>query len=62
MRYHLRCVCNAETYVRGDYESDTNATNLDDSKVWEWEGGEPDCLHDDFEIVGCENEDDWDID
>jgi hypothetical protein len=38
MNYHVRCLnCGATWWCRGDYESDTNATVLDDSKVHEGE-------------------------
>jgi hypothetical protein len=38
MNYHVRCVtCGAEWWCRGDYEPDTNFTNLDDSVLHEGE-------------------------
>ena len=41
MNYHVRCtICGAEWWFEGDYEPDTNATNLDDTKINE---GECDC-------------------
>lgn len=36
MMYKVKCpTCGATWWCRGDYESDTNATNLDDSKIHE---------------------------
>lgn len=55
MIYHCKCkVCGSEWSCRGDYESDTNATNLDDSKIHDGQ-----CDHDDFEITGADPEE-WD--
>ncbi len=55
MVYHCKCLtCGAEWHCRGDYESDTNATNLEDSKIHEGQ-----CDHDNFEIIGQDAEE-WD--
>ena len=58
---HVKCVCGATCWVQGTYEADTNATVLDDSRVWEWEGGDPTCIHADDEITdeALPVEDDW---
>lgn len=53
MRYNLKCKCGAVCWVRGEDDPDTNATEYDLDGV-EWEGGLPDCSHDDFECVDAE--------
>jgi hypothetical protein len=60
MRYKLQCkACGATCWVNGDYEPDTNAVNLDDSHVYEWEP-ESNCDHEDFDSVDSEPRDDDD--
>lgn len=59
-RYSLKCKCGAFCSVPGEDHPETNATeyDLDDA---EWEGGSPDCPHDDFECVDVsyDDTDDW---
>jgi len=56
MRYKLKCkTCLATCWVNGSYEPDTNATELDDSCVFEWEPENPGCEHEDYEIVDGED-------
>jgi hypothetical protein len=43
MRFKLKCTaCSATCWVDGDVEYDTNAVNLDDKHVYEWEPDEHD--------------------
>lgn len=51
MKYKLVCTCGAYCWVKGTYEHDTNATELDGSKVYEWECGDPNCIHENNEIT-----------
>ncbi len=48
MNYKVKClVCGATWWCKGDYEPDTNATNLDDSEVHEGQcqcGGEEEII------------------
>lgn len=40
MNYHVKCeTCGATWWCRGNYESDTNATTFDNSKIHEGECG-----------------------
>lgn len=59
MRYKLKCKeCPATCWVRGSFESDTNALELDDSRAYEWDPeASSACKHEDFDIVDGEADD-----
>lgn len=59
MIYTLKCsMCGAISHIRGHWESDTNATILNDDKPLEWEPENSECDHEDFEIIDSEYEQD----
>lgn len=65
MKHKLLChECGATCWVRGDYEDDTNALNLDETREREWEIHghvlEPGfwCEHEDPSVVDSDCDDD----
>ena len=56
MQFRLACECGATAWAKGGYEPDVNATNITDDDI-EWEGGKPDCEHEDFTIIDEEYDD-----
>jgi hypothetical protein len=51
MEYKLKCRCGATCWVRGSYDPETNATELDEKATREWEGGDTECDHQEDEII-----------
>ncbi len=54
MIFHLKCPCGATASAPGWDEPDVNACGVYENHVIEWEGGKPDCDHEDYEITGSE--------
>lgn len=55
--YLLECECGAKGTVKGSNDPETNATKIND-ETFDWEGGKDACTHENFTIVG--EEDDFD--
>lgn len=55
MNYKLKCRCGAICWVSGSEDPETNSLELNQNKIWEWEGGNENCNHDDYEIVDSED-------
>lgn len=63
MKFKLKCKsCEATCWVNGNIEYDTNATNLNDNEIIEWEP-ESSCEHNYFEIIDQDEDEpfDWDL-
>ena len=55
MNYELTCHdCKAVGWCHGHVESDTNALCLNEDEHVEWEGGDENCEHSDFEVTDSE--------
>lgn len=60
MKFKLVCnICNLSIWIRGDYDYETNATELDDNDS-AWEDGCKHITNGDFEITDSEYDDDED--
>lgn len=68
MRYKLQCKsCGATCWVRGSFDGDVNAVELDEKSEREWEGGNrsmeqslyhPPCPHNDYDVIDEDCNDD----
>lgn len=58
MNYLCVCKCGAKGTIPGGFcpDLETGSLDLNDEKA-EWEGGNPNCPHDDYEITDSEPDD-----
>lgn len=60
--YQVQCTqCKSKCWVNGSYESDTNATNINEDEI-EFEDYEGDCEHEDWEVIDVSEAESYDDD